>query len=54
VTGGYEEGTLLDDTYKPIGPEKRRVMGGSSSAPNQTEVFAISQLLIALSKLAAA
>jgi polygalacturonase len=22
VTGGYEEGTLLDDTYKPIGPEK--------------------------------
>jgi polygalacturonase len=22
VTGGYEEGTLLNDTYKPIGPEK--------------------------------
>lgn len=22
VTGGYEEGTLLDDTYKPIAPEK--------------------------------
>ena len=22
VTGGYEEGTLLDDTYKPIPPEK--------------------------------
>lgn len=22
VTGGYEEGTLLDDTYKPIAPDK--------------------------------
>jgi polygalacturonase len=22
VTGGYEEGTLLDDTYKPISPDK--------------------------------
>jgi polygalacturonase len=50
VTGGYEEGTLLNGTYKPFGPDSKvsrtgRIKFGTES--NRTEVSATSRFPIA-------
>ena len=43
VTGGYEEGTMLDATYKRFAPDSKVPgTGASSSAPRATAAFATS------------
>ena len=45
VTGGYQEGTLLDGTFKRIGPITRlRAMDGSNAALRAMADFAMSRL----------